>query len=274
MALLTNLLSQPFLLRALIVGILVALCAALLGVSLVLKRFSMIGDGLSHVGFGAISFALVMNLAPLYVAVPVMILAAFFLLHISQNGRIKADAAIAMLSSGSIDIGLVVISLAKGSSADIDSYMFGSILSTTQQDMILSIVLSVVVLCLFVLLYNRLFSVTFDENSATASGVRVKRYNVLLSVLTAITIVVGMRLMGTLLISGLIIFPALSSMRLFRHYRSVVISSAVLSVLCFVLGFGMSYWFSTPVGASVILMNLVVFIFSCVVSFGVRRCSK
>lgn len=274
MALLTNLLSQPFLLRALIVGILVALCAALLGVSLVLKRFSMIGDGLSHVGFGAISFALVLNLAPLYVAVPVMILAAFFLLHISQNGRIKADAAIAMLSSGSIAIGLVVISLAKGSSADIDSYMFGSILSTTQQDMILSIVLSVVVLCLFVLLYNRLFSVTFDENSATASGVRVKRYNVLLSVLTAITIVVGMRLMGTLLISGLIIFPALSSMRLFRHYRSVVISSAVLSVLCFVLGFGMSYWFSTPVGASVILMNLVVFIFSCVVSFGVRRCGK
>lgn len=274
MALLTNLMSQPFLLRALIVGILVALCAALLGVSLVLKRFSMIGDGLSHVGFGAISFALVLNLAPLYVAVPVMILAAFFLLHISQNGRIKADAAIAMLSSGSIAIGLVVISLAKGSSADIDSYMFGSILSTTQQDMILSIVLSVVVLCLFVLLYNRLFSVTFDENSATASGVRVKRYNVLLSVLTAITIVVGMRLMGTLLISGLIIFPALSSMRLFRHYRSVVISSAVLSVLCFVLGFGMSYWFSTPVGASVILMNLVVFIFSCVVSFGVRRCSK
>ncbi len=274
MALLTNLLSQPFLLRALIVGILVALCAALLGVSLVLKRFSMIGDGLSHVGFGAISFALVLNLAPLYVAVPVMILAAFFLLHISQNGRIKADAAIAMLSSGSIAIGLVVISLAKGSSADIDSYMFGSILSTTQQDMILSIVLSVVVLCLFVLLYNRLFSVTFDENSATASGVRVKRYNVLLSVLTAITIVVGMRLMGTLLISGLIIFPALSSMRLFRHYRSVVISSAVLSVFCFVLGFGMSYWFSTPVGASVILMNLVVFIFSCVVSFGVRRCSK
>lgn len=274
MALLTNLLSQPFLLRALIVGILVALCAALLGVSLVLKRFSMIGDGLSHVGFGAISFALVMNLAPLYVAVPVMILAAFFLLHISQNGRIKADAAIAMLSSGSIAIGLVVISLAKGSSADIDSYMFGSILSTTQHDMILSIVLSVVVLCLFVLLYNRLFSVTFDENSATASGVRVKRYNVLLSVLTAITIVVGMRLMGTLLISGLIIFPALSSMRLFRHYRSVVISSAVLSVFCFVLGFGMSYWFSTPVGASVILMNLVVFIFSCVVSFGVRRCSK
>lgn len=274
MALLTNLLSQPFLLRALIVGILVALCAALLGVSLVLKRFSMIGDGLSHVGFGAISFALVLNLAPLYVAVPVMILAAFFLLHISQNGRIKADAAIAMLSSGSIAIGLVVISFAKGSSADIDSYMFGSILSTTQQDMILSIVLSVVVLCLFVLLYNRLFSVTFDENSATASGVRVKRYNVLLSVLTAITIVVGMRLMGTLLISGLIIFPALSSMRLFRHYRSVVISSAVLSVLCFVLGFGMSYLFSTPVGASVILMNLVVFIFSCVVSFGVRRCGK
>ena len=154
MALLTNLLSQPFLLRALIVGILVALCAALLGVSLVLKRFSMIGDGLSHVGFGAISFALVLNLAPLYVAVPVMILAAFFLLHISQNGRIKADAAIAMLSSGSIAIGLVVISLAKGSSADIDSYMFGSILSTTQQDMILSIVLSVVVLCLFVLLYR------------------------------------------------------------------------------------------------------------------------
>lgn len=274
MALLTNLLSQPFLLRALIVGILVALCAALLGVSLVLKRFSMIGDGLSHVGFGAISFALVLNLAPLYVAVPVMILAAFFLLHISQNGRIKADAAIAMLSSGSIAIGLVVISLAKGSSADIDSYMFGSILSTTQQDMILSIVLSVVVLCLFVLLYNRLFSVTFDEHSATASGVRVKRYNVLLSVLTAITIVVGMRLMGTLLISGLIIFPALSSMRLFRHYRSVVISSAVLSVLCFVLGFCMSYWFSTPVGASVILMNLVVFIFSCVVSFCVRRCGK
>ena len=248
-----EIISHEFIQRSLCVGILVALCAALLGVSLVLKRFSMIGDGLSHVGFGAVGIALALNWTPMYIAVPIMIIASFFLLHLSQNSKMKGDAAIAVMSSSAIAVGITAVSFAKGTNADIDSYMY------------VSIALSVIVLGAFVFLYNKLFVVTFDEQSAMACGVKSKQYNMMLALLAAITIVIGMRLMGTLLISGLIVFPALTSMRLFRSYRKVVISSAVISVFCFIVGFFISYLLSAPVGASVILMNLLLFIVACVV---------
>ena len=201
-ALFGELFSYSFLVRALIVGSLVALCAALLGVSLVLKRYSMIGDGLSHVGFGALSIAMAMNAAPLAVAIPVVIVAAFLLLRISQNSRLGGDSAIALISSGALAAGVLVTSLTSGLNADVYSYMFGSILAMSEGDVYLSLALAAVVLVLFIVFYNRIFAITFDESFARATGTRVSRYNMLLALLTALTIVIGMRIMGTMLISG------------------------------------------------------------------------
>jgi len=207
-------------LRALIIGSLVALCASLLGVSLVLKRYSMIGDGLSHVGFGTLTIALALNLSPLYVSVPVVMLAAFLLLRISKNSKINGDAAIALISSSSLAIGVFSVSLSKGMNIDVFHYMFGSILAMSESDVYFSVALSVVVLVLFIFFYNKIFAVTFDENFAKATGTNSGLYNMLVALLTAVTIVIGMRIMGALLISSLIIFPALTSMRLFKSFRS------------------------------------------------------
>ncbi len=252
--------TYVFIQRAVLVGIPVSLCAALLGVSLVLKRYSMIGDGLSHVGFGTLAIAMSLHWAPLAVALPVVTLCAFLLLRLKENGKIKGDAAIAILSSSALAIGVIATSLSSGMNTDIYGYMFGSILAAGSDDVYLSLILSAVVLGLFVLLYNRIFAVTFDENFAQATGIKVGRYNMLIAVLTAVTIVLGMRMMGAMLISSLIIFPALSSMRIFRSFRGVIISSAVLSVSCFMVGLIASYAFSTPVGASIVVVNLVVFL--------------
>ena len=201
-----NMLSYHFMQRALIVGVLVSLCAALLGVSLVLKRYSMIGDGLSHVGFGALAIASALGLAPLAVAVPVVVLAAVLLLRLSQNSKIKGDAAIAMISSSALAIGVVVISVTTGMNTEVSSYMFGSVLSLSRGDAVLSVILSIAVLLAFTLLYPRIFAVTFDETFSRATGVRTDEYNTLIAVLTAVTVVLGMRMMGALLISSLIIF--------------------------------------------------------------------
>lgn len=258
--LLRQLLSYEFIVRALIVGTLVSLCAALLGVSLVLKRYSMIGDGLSHVGFGALSIAMALNLSPLQVSIPIVVLAAFLLLRISENSKIKGDAAIALIASGSLAVGVIVTSLTTGMNTDVNSYMFGSILAMSQSDVYLSVGLSIVVLILFVLFYNKLFAITFDENFALATGTKVGAYNTLLALLTAITIVVGMRIMGALLISSLIIFPALTSMRVFQSFKGVVICSALVSVVCFVIGISGSFVFSTPAGASVVAANILMFV--------------
>lgn len=252
--------TYVFIQRAVLVGVPVSLCAALLGVSLVLKRYSMIGDGLSHVGFGTLAIAMSLHWAPLAVALPVVTLCAFLLLRLKENGKIKGDAAIAILSSSALAIGVIATSLSSGMNTDIYGYMFGSILAAGSDDVYLSLILSAVVLGLFVLLYNRIFAVTFDENFAQATGIKVGRYNMLIAVLTAVTIVLGMRMMGAMLISSLIIFPALSSMRIFRSFRGVIISSAVLSVSCFMIGLIASYAFSTPVGASIVVVNLVVFL--------------
>lgn len=258
--LLGTLLSYSFIQRALIVGTLVALCSALLGVSLVLKRFSMIGDGLSHVGFGAMAVALATGAAPMTVAMPVVIIAAFFLLRMNQNRRLGGDSAIALISSSALAIGVIATSLSSGSNVDINNYLFGSILTMTEGDVTLSVVLSAIVILLFLLLYHRIFAITFDEAFARATGIRVGLYNMALALLTAVTIVIGMRLMGALLISSLIIFPALSAMRVFRSFRGVVMGGAVISVLCFWGGIVSSFALSTPTGASVVVVELAVFL--------------
>lgn len=259
MAAVLEMLSYPFMVRALIGGILISLCASLLGVSLVLKRYSMIGDGLSHVSFGALSIALAIGWSPLKLSIPVVVLAAFFLLRITENGKVKSDAAIAMISASALAVGIVVTSLTTGMTTDVSSYMFGSILAMSREDMCLSVVLSLVVLGMFVICYNKVFAVTFDESFAKATGVRVSAYNLLIAVLTAITIVLGMRMMGAMLISSLVIFPALTSMRVFKSFLGVVVSSGVVSVVCFFIGLILSYVYSIPAGASVVVVNLAMF---------------
>ena len=251
--------SYHFMIRAVVVGILVSLCAALLGVSLVLKRYSMIGDGLSHVRFGALAIAAAANIAPLYLAVPVVIAAAFLLLRINQNSRIKGDAAIALISSSALAVGVVTVSLTTGMNTDVSNYMFGSILSLSRADAVLSIILSAAVLLMFVLLYPRIFAVTFDETFARATGTKAQLINSVIAVLTAVTVVIGMRMMGALLISSLIIFPALTAMRLCRSFKAVVICSAVVSVLCFMIGMAASYALELPSGAAVVIVNLIAF---------------
>lgn len=260
-----EMLSYPFMTRAFLVGSLVALCSALLGVSLVLKRYSMIGDGLSHVGFGAMAIAAAMNAAPLTVAIPVVIVAAILLLRISGNAKIKGDAAIALISTASLAVGVMVISLTTGMNTDVYNYMFGSILAMSAEDVKLSIVLSVCVLILFIVFYHKIFAITFDETFARATGVKAGVYNTLIAVLTAVTIVLGMRMMGALLISSLIIFPALTSMRVCRTFKSVIINAAIVSVVCLIAGVTLSYVAATPAGASVVLANLVMMVLYTVV---------
>lgn len=260
MQVIVEMFSYTFMVRAIIVGLLISLCAALLGVSLVLKRYSMIGDGLSHVGFGALAVAAALNIAPLALAIPVVVVAAFLLLHLRESGKIKGDAAIALIATSSIAIGVSVVSLTTGINTDMYNYMFGSILAMTKSDVILSAALCSAVLFLYLLFYNRIFAITFDETFAKATGTKIGLYNSLIAILTAIMIVLGMKMMGALLISSLIIFPALSSMRIFKKFRSVTIFSAVISVVCFFVGITVSYVYSSPTGASVVLANIAVFI--------------
>ena len=255
--------SYPFMQRALIAGVLVSLCAALLGVSLVLKRYSMIGDGLSHVSFGALAIAVALGVTPLWFSIPVVILAAFLLLRVADDPRWNSDAAIAVMSASSLAVGILVISLTTGMTTDVDNYMFGSVLAMTKTDVALAVALCAAVLVLFILFYHKLFAITFDENFSRATGLKVSRYNTLLAILTALTIVLGMRMMGAMLISSLVIFPALTAMRLFRSFRGVVVCAAVTSVVCFCAGLTISFAFSTPVGATVVAANLTLFLLSC-----------
>ena len=259
--------SYPFMQRALIAGTLVSLCCALLGVSLVLKRYSMIGDGLSHVSFGALAVAVALGFTPLYFSIPVVILAAFLLLRMASRPHWNNDAAIAVMSASALSVGILVISLTTGMTTDVDNYMFGSVLAMTRGD----VALSIAVLTLFVLFYHKLFAVTFDESFSRATGLRVERYNTLLSILTALTIVLGMRMMGAMLISSLIIFPALTAMRLFKSFRGVVICAGVSAVACFCVGLSASFLLAAPVGASVVVTDLAVFLGACLVQTLRRR---
>lgn len=270
-------LEFPFVRYALIVGVLIALCSSLLGVPLVLKRFSFIGDGLSHVAFGALAVATVMKLADATVFVmPVTVAAAVLLLGMGQNAGIKGDAAIAMLSVGALAAGYMVMNLFSTSanvSGDVCSTLFGStaILTLTRGEVWLGTIVSVVMLGVFFLFYHKIFAVTFDESFASATGVKSGRYNLLIAVITAVMIVLAMNLVGSLLISALIIFPAISSMRLFRSFRGVMISSAVISVCCAFLGMLCSVLYATPVGATIVVMHMVVFLAACVLGKVVRR---
>lgn len=266
-----TLFSYSFITRAIIVGILVSLCSSILGVSLVLKRYSMIGDGLSHVSFGALAIAAALNAAPLTVSIPIVIAAAFFLLRLSENSSLGGDAAIAVFSSAALAIGIIITSLTTGINTDICNYMFGSILAMSRSDVIVSIVLSVTVILVYILFYNRIFAITFDENFSRATGVRVNAYNMAVAILTAITIVLGMRIMGALLISSLIIFPALSAMRVCRFFKGVIITSALISIICFFTGIVFSYSLELPVGASVVMVNLAVFILLSLAGKLIRR---
>lgn len=258
--------NYPFMTRAFIVGILISLCCSLLGVSLVLKKYAMIGDGLSHVGFGSLAVASVLNLSPLYVSIPIVVLAAFLLLRISDSSKIKGDSAIAIISTGSLAIGVMVISMTRGMNIEVCNYLFGSILSMTKSDVNLSILLSIVVLVTFILFYNRIFAVTFDENFAKATGTNASAYNMLIAILTALVIVLGMRMMGSLLITSLIVFPALTSMRLAKNFKAVIINSSIISVISLIIGMSVSYLYATPTGASIVLCHIVFFIIYSIIN--------
>lgn len=251
--------SLKFMVYALISGTLVSVCASLLGVTLVLKRYSMIGDGLSHVAFGSLAVAAAVGAAPMKIAIPVVIAAAFLLLRLSEKGKLKGDALTALISTGALAVGIMAISLSSGMNIDIYNYMFGSILALTKSDMILSVCLAAVVIPVFVLLYNSIFAVTFDPDFARATGTRVGIFDTVIAVLTAVTIVLGMRLMGTLLISSLIVFPPLTSMRVTKSFRGTVTASSVIPVFSFVSGLMISYFCSTPPGASVVCVNIALF---------------
>ncbi len=262
---LTSYFSYPFVRYALIAGVLIALCAALLGVSLVLKRYSMIGDGLSHVAFGAMAIATVCSMAPMTVTLPITIVAAIILLGITGNAKIKGDAAIAMISVGALALGYLLLNIFSASSnvsGDVCTTLFGStsILTLSQTDVLLCVLLACVVLLVFILFYHKIFAVTFDEDFASATGTNAKAYNTLIAVVTAVVIVLAMNLVGALLISALIIFPALAAMRVFKNFFSVIVSSAIIAVVCAVIGIFIAILYGTPVGSTIVAANIAVFI--------------
>lgn len=265
--------QYSFVRYALIVGVLIALCSSLLGVTLVLKRFSFIGDGLSHVAFGAMAVASVLNITNnMLFILPVTVICAILLLSAGQNTKIKGDAAIAMISVGALAIGYLLMNLFSTSpniSGDVCSTLFGStsILTLTEGEVWLCVILSVVVVAVFIFFYNKIFAVTFDENFARATGTRANAYNLLIAVVIAVIIVLAMNLVGSLLISALVIFPALSAMRLFKSFRSVTISAAVMSVLSATAGILISILAGTPVGSTIVAVDIAVFL----ISYGIGR---
>lgn len=252
---LMEMLRYPFMSRALIVGLLVSLCAALLGVVLVLKRYSLIGHGLGEVGFAALSLAVALNLPPLAVSMPLVVLASLFIMMYSQKSGLGGDILIGILATGSLAFGVILTSLTKGFNIDVTDYMFGSILAMSDADVALSVALSALVLALYLVLFNRLFAITYDEVNARATGINVGLYQFVISLLTAVTVVLGMRMMGTMLISSLIIFPAMTARNLAGSFRGMVLAAAAVSVICFLLGMAASIGLNLPTGASVVGVN-------------------
>ncbi len=258
-------LQYPFVRYAIIVAVLIALCSSLLGVTLVLKRFSYIGDGLSHVAFGAMAVATVLKLTNnMLLILPVTVLSAVLLLRKGNNAKIKGDAAIAMISVGALAFGYLIMNVFSTSSnlsGDVCSTLFGatSILTLKPKEVILCIVLSVLVVAIFIFFYNKIFAVTFDEDFSKASGVKTNAYNLLIAIIIAVIIVLAMNLVGSLLISALVIFPALSAMRIFRNFKQVTIFSAIISVICALLGLIVSILAETPIGSTIVAVDVVVF---------------
>ena len=268
-----TILSDPFLqgilVRAVVVGVLVSLCASLLGVTLVLRRFSMIGDGLSHVGFGALALATALNLGSMSTAIslPIVLIAAFLLMGLNEKRRMQGDAAIAVLSTGAIAIGTLLFRFSKNQYADICNSLFGtaSMSTLSKTDLWVTVGVSVAVLALFALFFTRIFAVTFDENFAKATGVHVRFYGLLLAALTAVTVVIGMKMVGAIMVSGLIIFPALSAMRVSRRFSTVVITSASLALVCFAIGFVGSLLLDLQPGPAIITVHVIAFLICCLI---------
>lgn len=266
---LSELFSSAFMInlviRALIVGLLVTLCSSLLGVSLVLKRFSMIGDGLSHVGFGAVAVAAALNMSnmKLIISIPVVVLTAFLLLRLGNHGKVKGDASLALVSTGAVAVGSLLYNFSGQRSTDICNSLFGSasLFTIGDIDLILSAVLSIAIIILFVFFYTKIFAVTFDESFSRATGIKTNVYNMLLAVLTAVTIVLGMNMMGSLMISALIVFPAMTAMRVCTTFKGVLICSVSVSLICFVIGFFTACLFGWQTGATVVSANIIAFIF-------------
>ncbi len=255
-----SMLSFDFVKTALIGGLLISICCALLGVTLVLKRFSMIGDGLSHVAFGAMAIATALGFAPMYFTIPVVVFSAFILLKLKDSSILKGDSAIALISISSLAVGVVFISCSSGGNTDVYNYMFGSILALNKADILTISFLSVIVILLYVFTYNKMFAVTFDEKFAKSTGVNVELYNMLIALLSAVVIVIGMKMMGSMLISALIIFPALTSMKIFKKFKAVVLSSAIVSTVNFLLGMLVSIIFDSPTGATIVIVDIIVFV--------------
>lgn len=270
------------LIYAIVVGVLTSLCSSVLGVNLVLKRYSMIGDGLSHVGFLALAIAALLGVSTennIYITIPVVMIAAFFLMWLTDSGKLKGDAATALVSVGTVAVGYIIFGLAEAGSSEVCTGLFGaSVLTISAEDTVLGIILCAVVVVLYLVFYNRIFAVTFDNSFSKATGVNIKGNNMLLAGLTAITIVVGMKLIGSIMISAVIVIPAVTSMRLFKTFKATVISSAVISVLCFVLGFlfavtfvitkpdsYMSGTIMLPVGATVVCFNIIALIIASII---------
>lgn len=264
-------LSYPFVRYALIVGVLVSLCSSLLGVTLVLKRFSFIGDGLSHVAFGAMAIAAVIGITnDMTVVLPITILSAVLLLRSGDKAKVKGDAALAMISVGALALGYLIMNIFSTSSnlsGDVCTTLFGStsILTLSSTEVWLSVILSVIVVAAFLFFYNKIFCVTFDESFATATGTNAELYNLIIAVIIAVIIVLAMNLVGSLLISALVIFPALSAMRMFGSFKSVTICSAVLSVVCSLLGILISIVAGTPVGSTIVAVQIAVFAIAYVI---------
>lgn len=264
-------LSFPFVRYAFIAGILIALCSSLLGVTLVLKRFSFIGDGLSHVAFGAMAIAAVFSISnEMIVVMPITIVCAVFLLKKGKNrSKVQGDAALAMLSTGAMAVGYLLLNMFSKSaniSGDVCSTLFGStsILTLQKTDIILCVIMSVIVISIFILFYNKIFAITFDETFTKATGTNTELYNLIIAVITAVIIVLAMNLVGALLTSALIVFPTLSAMRLFNSFKSVIIASGIIAVLASIIGISLSIVISTPVGATVVVINAVIFILCCI----------
>ena len=259
---LTEMFSYSFMQRAFIVGVFISICAALVGVSLVLRKNSMIGDGLSHTAFGAFAVAIVLNFTPLWFAIPVVIAASFFTLKLSRSRKINGDAAIAILSASSLAIGTIAISVSHGVNIDLNTYLFGSILSISWSDVWLSLVLAIIVILLYTIAHNRIFAITFDEDFSKAIGINTNLYDAVFAIICSLVVVLGMRLLGALLISSLIIFPTLISMHFAKSFKRVVIYAVIISVINFVIGLTASYLFTLPTGATIVIVNLLVLLSS------------
>jgi len=266
-----DILSRTYIKYAFIVGVMMSLAGALLGVSLVLKKHSMIGDGLSHVGFGTVAVACCIGIAPLAFAIPLVILSSFLILFLSNRSKIFGDSAIALFSTLSLAIGYAAIELSGGVSFNVSSYLYGSLLGVTKTEVVLSIVVALIVVVTYIFLYNRIFSITFDETFSKSTGMKTNLINVLLSILISLTIVIGMKVMGALLITALIIFPTLSSRQIFKTFKGVTIFSTISSIICFIIGLLMACIIENlPIGSSIVFVNFIY----CIICFIIGKILK